>query len=128
MADDFSKAKVGDKVFSLLYGWGTITYTNFDCTYPITAGRSAYTLDGKFLDLPDSKQVLFWGEPSIVAPPMPPRKVKKYIRGRYTTDGKLYISGSGMWPALFDSEESARDIVCEDQPIAFIVEVEIEER
>ena len=132
MCDDFSKARRGDRVFSLLHGWGVVTTISKMSDYPLAVnfecGRQAsFTFSGKYLDRPEAEQVLFWGEPSIVAPPMPPRKVKvkRWIKGRYTGDGRVFLVGCDMYPYFYTTKEAAEADEVKGLPIAFIAEVEV---
>ncbi len=78
---DFSKARVGDRVFSIKHGWGVIIEIRLDSTHPLRidfkSKKSTYTLDGKFI-IHDSNPSLFWDNPLKDELPQPPRrKVKK---------------------------------------------------
>lgn len=79
MTTTFENAKVGDRVFCLVYGEGVITecltglYVKFAC------GVLEYTREGKWIDLKSHTRTLFWAEPEITAPTQPPRS--KNING-----------------------------------------------
>jgi len=81
----FSDAKVGDKVWSFVYGWGCIlSITKFwiQVENELPSGRVfvEYDLNGKFYYSKErSSQVLFWSEIKFEIPPMPKRKVKHTI-------------------------------------------------
>jgi hypothetical protein len=80
---DFSNAKKGDKVYSLSYGKGKITYI-----YPLgdlevmfydkegTDFSQSFTKEGKEWENSPCP-VLFWEKPIISYPPMPKRKEKR---------------------------------------------------
>lgn len=62
----FRNAKVGDRVFSYLNGWGEIIGVDKDCLYPILFNSddgeySSFTIDGK-KELKDINPTLFWSE------------------------------------------------------------------
>lgn len=80
--NDFSGAKVGDRVWDYLYGWGEIIDVNPSNDYPIRAefkGHTAsYTLSG-FFSRDYMNPSLFHDEVKITPPPRPKRKVKKPI-------------------------------------------------
>jgi len=82
--NDFSKAKVGDRVWHFSFGWGEVkniskemgVLVSFDsepfenCTW--------FLFDGRFT-CNDVLPSLFWNEIQFEIPPMPKRKVKKTI-------------------------------------------------
>lgn len=75
--NDFSKCKIGDKLWSIQLGDCKIVHRDLpNQTYPISVeGNSRgcmYTKDGKF-ELTDKHQSLFFSNPNIIAPPEPPR-------------------------------------------------------
>jgi hypothetical protein len=76
MTTTFETAKVCDKVFSPLFGWGVIERIDTSDRHPIFVrfahdnSVSSFTVEGYYrVDLP--RQSLFWGEVSIEAPPKP---------------------------------------------------------
>ena len=90
----FENSKVGDRVWSIEWGWGNIKeiydlelnkkmFVRFK-----TAGFN-YFLNGKWIE--DSNQTLFWDEIKIVPPERPKRKVVKFVRryGVYTKNGDV---------------------------------------
>lgn len=105
---DFSKAKIGDKVYSISYGWGVITKCSGSVTsFPIEVKfpkkecdgchYDSYTLTGQ-ADY-EGPCCLFHDE-IFIDPPPPPRrvvKIKAYIRGGNffdpTTKNLLLLSG-----------------------------------
>lgn len=80
----FREAKVGDRVWSLLNGWGVIIDIAPECAYPLRVkfkdDSQYFNLEGKTWDIHYSP-TLFWDEVKIEAPPRPKRKVKKVIKG-----------------------------------------------
>lgn len=80
----FKDAKVGDKVYSLIGGFGEITertiylgISRLHIEFPYR--KDEYDLDGCLGGAYD--QVLFWDKPEIIAPPKPKRKEKRTIEG-----------------------------------------------
>ena len=78
MLDDIP-VNVGDKLYSLLHGWMTVSNTEMDRDYPIglqlpSGGITFYTTKGLF-DLDDAPRTLFWDVPVII-PPKPPAAKK----------------------------------------------------
>lgn len=80
MITTFEKAKVGDRVFSSVYGWGTIDDTNCNNNYPIHVNfgshyHDTYTFEG-YNDKKLPYRTLFWDEIKFEIPEMPKRMVK----------------------------------------------------
>ena len=73
---DFSKARVGDRVWTIQNGWTEIEETNRDSPYQIKAGGNTYTIDGK-LRHNDSMPSLYWSKPEITGGDTPPKRTKK---------------------------------------------------
>jgi hypothetical protein len=81
----FENAKVGDRVWSVEFGWGVVVdkkkdvfYVNFTKrTY--TKENVFYSFDGKAFKIGKSNQTLFWDEIKIVPPERPKRKVVRNI-------------------------------------------------
>lgn len=127
----FSKARIGDKVWSVRKGWGKIILTVADEYYPIIvryedAVREAYTKDGKLM-IGDRYPTLFWDEIKFKIPEQPKRRLKKWIGIIQNDDNEVRVIalkwGSNR-PDLFDSAEEAA--LCSKYFIK-AVEVEIEE-
>lgn len=76
----FKNAVVGDRVWSIRKGWGTVIKVDTDSDYPIKVRLDVseriegYTYDGRFTSV-DLGPELFWDEVHIVAPSKP--KVKR---------------------------------------------------
>lgn len=72
----FEKAKVGDRVWDFILGWGTVIEINNDddFIYPLTVEfeneQATYTFDGKRY-MEDLNQRLFWKEIKFKAPEKP---------------------------------------------------------
>ena len=72
----FHNAKVGDRVWDYLYGWGTIKKTNFDIDYPILVkydnedNHESFTYEG-FKNLIYKNPTLFWNEIKFETPEKP---------------------------------------------------------
>lgn len=89
MTKPFAGIKVGDRVWSVVYGWGEVTniHENY---FPIevrfdSGGRDQYLTTG--VSEEDQLQTLFWDEVKITPPPKPKRMCSVKMDG-YTW--KLY--------------------------------------
>ena len=71
----FENAKVGDRVWCLLYGWQTIESTDFNINYPIATKKGTYTYDGK-VQLSSQNRTLYWDEIVITPPSKPAPKLE----------------------------------------------------
>ena len=124
MNTTFENAKVGDRVWSVEYGWGTIeaigkgaypVVVSFDCGISI-----AHTFSGN--DGSVKLQTLFWDEIKIEAPPRPKRKVVK--------KQKLWavINCHGVIVSVFTKQENALTYAqswrldCIEIPVTYEVE------
>ena len=128
----FSKAKVGDKVWSFRWGFGIIEYVTYG-DFPIgvqfdndkTKNTATYTTNGKYRR--DEAQDLFWDEVKFEIPKQPKRKVKKYIALTKTPLGfgmMIKSSYRTYVASLFNSEKEA---FASDPFVIKAVEVEFEE-
>jgi hypothetical protein len=74
MTTTFETAKVGDRVFSHTFGWGTIYVVDKNSNYPIqvlfTDNSESFTVEG-FYYRNKPTQSLFWNEYTIEAPVKP---------------------------------------------------------
>ena len=93
----FDGIKVGDKVYSMAYGWGVVCHLWARGLYPLgikfTSGKDTYTLDGE--QYLGELQTLFWDKPEFTPPPRPKRKVKKLVErwmNVHHVDGKTSFS------------------------------------
>jgi hypothetical protein len=83
MSTTFENAQVGDKVWSIRFGYGTVVSTCDDSIYPLVIefikypNLQSYTLEGQ--EFNDELQTLFWKEIKFEAPKQPPRM--KLING-----------------------------------------------
>lgn len=73
--NDFSSAKIGQTVYCLLNGYGTIADIDSSNKYPLkvnfSTGGEYYTFEG-LLQIYNSTPVLYWDKPEIIAPSAPP--------------------------------------------------------
>jgi hypothetical protein len=75
MTTTFENAKVGDRVYSLVYGFGKIRSIGEDDDYPIEVDfdkgiSQTFQLSGKYFHN-DENALLFWDKPTIIAPEQP---------------------------------------------------------
>lgn len=75
MITTFETASIGDRVWCVSIGWGTITSTHEEEDYPIivafdSAGSESFTKEGR-LYTDDIKQTLFWDEIKFEVPTKP---------------------------------------------------------
>lgn len=110
---EFSRVQVGDKVWDIEYGWGTVDviYRNgveiayFTVRFEMCNRIGRYTIQGREYCI-DTPRRLFWN--SIVFPLRPPRKVKKekvLYANVYKTSYGSYITGQ---TALYVDEDCAK--------------------
>lgn len=79
----FDGIKVGDRVYSVVRGWGEVVRIDNDA-YPL-----AVMFDNRIYDcfsragcsFVSQYQTLFWDDPHIIPPAKPKRKVKKTVEG-----------------------------------------------
>lgn len=92
----FENAKQGDRVWSLVFGWGTIIqYDASNNTFPIHIrfdkyGNGVYTYSATGLWDNCQQRSLFWDEIKITPPPRPKQKVKKVVEGWVNVYPKNY--------------------------------------
>lgn len=98
--NDFSKAKVGDKVWSLAYGEGVITDITICGKFPVVIQFQAldhledYTIDGKLYE-EDVYPTLYRTQPTVTAPePKDKVSVIKYITWLLTLQGDVVSTTS----------------------------------
>jgi hypothetical protein len=80
--NDFSTAVVGDRVWDVVYGWGTVDKISGDNMFPLSVAfdkndHITYMFTGN--QTHDRPQTLFWDEIPIIAPPRPKRMVTKTV-------------------------------------------------
>lgn len=77
---DGREVKVGDKLWSCVYGWGEVCDIKYEDAYPIAVRfevyTTIYTSDGRYDT--DQLRTLFWNEIDITPPAPPKQKVKKW--------------------------------------------------
>ena len=109
----FETAKVGDRVWCLLYGWHPIIDTQHNINYPILTRKGSYTIDGR--NYSNNGRTLFWDEVVIIPPPKPAPKLEvdtkvlvwdnedKLVRKRYfshfdnTNNIHVFAQGATSW-------------------------------
>ena len=101
---DGHEVKVGDRLYCLHYGWGTVSDIFVGGSYPLFLmfgeNTVTYTVDGKqFLR---QKRALYWDEVKIIPPPKPGKKVKKYQWLMRQKDGSHWVTTN------LHTEEDAR--------------------
>ena len=92
----FENAKVGDRVWSPLFGWGKITDKCGDSidVKPISGiGLFSFFTNGMYF-ANGVQQTLFWSEVNITAPERPKRKVVKTVEAWAMIDktGAMWLS------------------------------------
>jgi hypothetical protein len=106
MTTTFESAKVGDRVYSIPFGWGEIREISADSqnvyyihVYFDSRGYEHYTLDGYFHNITHI-QSLFWDEVDIEAPTKP--VVVKVINGVEVPDisFKPTVGEAFLYPSL----------------------------
>ena len=71
---DGEPLQVGDRVYSILHGWGEVEIIETDNTFRVNFGNIKYWCDKSFVPCAFSKvRVIFWDEIKITPPP----KLKK---------------------------------------------------
>lgn len=81
MTTTFESTSIGDQVWCVSMGWGTVINAHNDEDYPITvefdSGKSdTFTYEGKLYS-DDTNQTLFWDEVEIKVPTKPLPKLNK---------------------------------------------------
>jgi len=113
----FKDVKIGDRLYSLVYGWGVVEEIgkeNLQITVKFKNERDTFTFDGKMYET-DMHQTLFWDEIKFQVPkkPLPDLEVdtkvivwnkeglikcKRYFK-EFTPDGiaVCFIKGYTSW-------------------------------
>ena len=115
MTTTFETAKVGDKVWSLVHGWGVISRIESYSDYPIKVNFEksfdSFTFDGK-LYASNKHQSIFLDEVKIIAPEKPKAapppvdtkvivcragrsRFKRYSAGQFDDNGRLMCYENG---------------------------------
>lgn len=119
--NDFSKAKVGDKLWSLQGGPCKVVSCVGISAYPIrvmyvNGKEDYYTANGRYLEK-ESYQSLFWSKPEIIAPEKPVKMKEVAVEG-YAYSNKNGISFSttyisfgplSAYPAILTYQIPAED-------------------
>jgi hypothetical protein len=84
MTTTFVDARVGDKVWCFVYGWGVVIKVKILTSHPIHVrfkkeNVCAYTVRGELFT--DGRQVLFWDEVKVIAPKKQPNTKYKNVNG-----------------------------------------------
>lgn len=92
MTTTFETAKVGDRVWCILSGWGEVRGIDSSKAYPIAVYFTSdefktYTVDGLYDD-EDLNQTLFWKEVVIDAPPKPSPQLEVDAKVVVWNDGR----------------------------------------
>lgn len=78
MTTTFENARVGDKVYCLMSGWGKMSGIRDEEDYPLIVSflceAKTYTVDGKTCKT-DCMPTLYWDKPEIIAPEQPKRTI-----------------------------------------------------
>jgi len=94
--DNFSSCKVHDKLWSSIFGWGTVTGIQ-SCGkgyITLTTERGTdYIFDehGRYAGNEDFLQSLFWDEVNIISPPKPKKKRIEVIEDVFWIKTDCYI-------------------------------------
>jgi len=122
----FADAKVGDRVWSIEFGWGRVINTNFDHSFPILVEFEekkfsvSYTPFGqRFLE---TKQTLFWDEIKFEIPAKPKKKVRKeFFMNIYNPSDEYYYNG-GLFNSYNEANKGASENLLITLPVTFEVE------
>ena len=122
----FSNAKVGDRIWNVVQGWGEVVQIDNDPIYPLgiqfeNGITEKFTLDGKG-NRRDKYPCLYWDEIKIIPPPKPKRKVKKTVEGfarPFIYNNRLLVFGE-------DLDEVMRGVTkkVKAKPATMIIEIE----
>lgn len=132
MTETFKNVKVGDKVYSIGCGNGTVesvTGINYDYHFRVEFKMKRndskiiipYTIDGK-MDAFNEIADLYWGKPEIIAPGKPKKMVK--------VEENVWINCYKRRPKsihLTEAEANSRRLYLHTDPIPGILTYEIEE-
>ena len=70
----FEDAKVGDRVWCILYGWSTVLAIVEDASWPVRTDKGSYLYNGRLSD--NHGRTLFWDEVIITPPEKPLPKLE----------------------------------------------------
>lgn len=106
METTFENAVVGDRVWSLLHGWGTVTEIKIYLVVEFKTNTSYvscwFGFDGVKNGSLYGSQILFWDEISIITPERPKRRVKKLVE-------RWGVMISDTFHCTFRTEEEAKE-------------------
>lgn len=131
MTTTFEEVKIGDRVYSLRFGWGTIKNISIDIFYIVFDNGKAdyYKYNGYLIDQSITEfQDLYWDIPEIIAPEKPKQLVKKtrWYHAQINKSGELYF----IYPVSgYNNKEEAKEIANKliDKILTVQVEYETEE-
>jgi len=137
----FKNAKVGDRVWDSVWGWGVISKVCLNVFVRFNSGGGRTYATSGYIDEGEAYPHLFWG-PCCPAdestwPKRPKRIVKKSITKWGVCKHRIsdhisnvqswYLSGSGMQPRLWDTEKEAEKEVGANSSKPFPITFEWEE-
>ena len=110
MTTTFENARIGDRVWCMRRGWGTVRKIDGDSLYPLKityqhAAIGSYTLDG-LAHVEDITQTLFWDEVVFKAPSEPVRDLP------VDTEVLVWMHPSEKHRRYFSHFNSSRKIHC----------------
>ena len=125
----FKDAKVGDRVWSFVYGWGTITSITCGRSYPLSIRfdngcSESYTFEGKRINA-EANHTLFWNEIKFDIPPKPRQKCKFWVVFCYNVKGGIFVHGDDIFPKLFKDFNEALEVGTRIR-VAYISQIEVE--
>lgn len=117
MKEQFTDIKIGDRVWSINYGWGDITTVQDDFFYvnftekKVSAG---YYFCGRRAYNSELHQSLFWNEIAITPPPRPVREVTHIIERWVNVypDGSMGVGMCSRRAAEEQNETYPHRIAC----------------
>jgi hypothetical protein len=89
MTTTFENARVGDKVWDFIYGFGEVEHIESKSTFPLKirfSDNSGYTFTLKGQNLIGIPQTLFWDKIKFKTPTQPPRMKLVHDYGVYLTN------------------------------------------
>lgn len=124
----FSNAKTGDRVWSLLHGWGTVTEVDRHAKLEVTVALHVlfdtgemyyYNLDGKY-SADDLNPELYWGELNII-PPEKPDTLADFLKRNLDYIGieEFGIGFNLLYEELGDDREPSWELLpsCDNEKI-----------
>lgn len=124
----FENAKVGDRVWDLRHGWGTVNSRQDNAPCPLSVWFDAgnclgFSFDGHSYS---QKRTLFWDEIKFEAPPRPARKIKKVVEGWVNVYADKSI-GVILHRTIDHARGIRRDRIALGEPLFIRHEYEVEE-